>query len=247
MFEYNEGVILENQLRISPSSVNDLLGHFPYWFKSKVLKQKYEYGKPDNRVIGTIIHKLIETLYTGEHTYDEVMAEGINYMEANNISDTWEMITKIGLMFDTWKEEFYNKYPKPRKLEHWLEFEPSNRIKISGTCDVIFDKTVFDWKSTQKKKSSISQYKNQLYLYAWLLRKEGATIENVGICFIQHPLKSGNVNIVVIEEPIDEDYMKDLIAKIRTASELAIEAYDNETIRDFLSKIEVKSPYDRSS
>lgn len=246
MFGYNEGTLKMNQVRISPSGVNDLLGHFPYWFKSKVLKQDYDYGKPDNRVLGTVIHAMIENYYTSQYAPEYVLNQSSEYIEQMGVSDSWELINKADLMFDAWVEEFGSKEGKPSSLEQWVEFEPSDRIKISGTYDALFEHTLFDWKTTTKKKTIIDNYKNQLYLYAWLLRKQGKIIDNVGVCYIQQPLKSGKVNIVKVVEPIDGDYMVNLINRVKTASEKVIEAYDNEVIKNFLSEIEVKSPYDRS-
>lgn len=244
MFEYNEGTIKENQIRISPSGINDLIGHFPYWFKSRVLKQPYEYGKPDARVRGTILHALIESYY-GKHTEDYVMSQVPEYLEKMGITDSWQMMNDIDLMFNAWKEEFGSKH-KPDSMEQWLEFEPNDRIIISGTYDALFGDTVTDWKTGSKKKSNIDSYKNQLYLYTWLLRKQGKEVNNIQVCFIQTPLKSGAVNIVVMKEPIDEDYMTSLISSIQVCSKNAVKAMDNQDIKEFLSSIPAKSPYDRS-
>lgn len=247
MFEYNEGTLKMNQIRISPSGVNELLNNFSYWFKSRVLKQSYEYGKPDNRVLGTVLHALIENYYTKEHTQEEVLEKAGEYITNSGVVDSWKLIENVDTMFEAWKEQFAKEHEEPSKVEGWVEFEPSNRIKLSGTYDALFGDTLFDWKSTATKKSTFGNYKAQLYTYAWLLRKNDIEVNNIGICYIQQPLKSGQVNIIVLKEPIDEDYMRSLIGKIKTASDKVIEAMDNEVIRDFLANIDEKSPYDRSS
>lgn len=246
MFEYNEGTVKENQIRISPSSVGDLITNFPYWFKAKVLKQPYDYGKPDNRVLGTVVHAMIDNYYSKEMSHEVLIERSSEYIINSGVSDSWDMIQMADVMFEAWIEEF-GKKNKPSSSEQWVEFEPNDRIKISGTYDAIFDKRVHDWKTTASKKSDFGSYKSQLYLYAWLLRRSNVDIDEIGITYIQKPLKSGKVNVVTLIEPIDDGYMNQLIIKIQKASKKAIEALDNDVIREFISEIDVRSPYDRSS
>ena len=248
MFKYNSGEPKEGQIRISPSGIKDLIKNRPHWIKSNVLNQRKQ-ADMTNANIGTVIHAMIEATYKGIEPMG-VLQAGLAYYEFTNMWDVGQMLE---IMYESWKREYYPTDSEGGTNELWLEFEPSKEIVISGTSDRIVNNTIIDWKSTGSKLSSIDSYRGQLYMYAWIARKNGYEVDNIQAVGITRPRFSsktkewGKSSISVVNEPIDEEYLKILIGKVQHSVKDVLEVIGNKDILDWIGSTDILDPFDRSN
>lgn len=256
--EYNKGNLKENQLRVSPSGVKFLLENTPHWINENVLGNRNVSNKT-NMDAGTAFHYMIEKYYENQDMVN-VVNEALEWLEKEGHTDTWEAEEQLTKMFDVWVNEFPKTIQEKPEMEQWVEFEPNDKIMLSGTVDAIFRKTklLIDWKTSGSRKKDIKSYKSQMYLYAWLLRQNGCEINKVGACVVKRPARRkkptednevfGDSAIDIIIEPIDEDYMSELIQNIKERIKLVEMAHSNElTPIEWLSLVGVPDPYDRGN
>ncbi len=224
--EYKSGELKSGQIRISPSGISTLIDNQYGWYKSNILKEDRFTGNSASR-LGTIIHHRIEHFYKGTAHNKQ---EEIDWLTKEGEIDIWAITEAIEPMWEVWLKEYGNIYPKMDKCEEWLEFEPNDNIKVSGTVDGIVGDTIVDWKTTSTKKSSLGDYKYQLYMYAYLARELGHTINNVSVCYIVKPTKTLPARVFVITEPIEDEAMSWLIARVQLESRLLVECRDDDSL-----------------
>lgn len=244
MFEYNAGTKPENGIRISPSGVNTLLTNGAKWYQENVLGID-KFSGNDATVLGSIVHAYIENFYTNEHTHEHVKEKAQEYMELNRIANQMEMSAKANDMFEAWKRDYSLSYPMPTMLEKWLEFKASDRIVVSGTLDAYSEDTgvIIDWKTTSKKPHGMSQsHKEQLYMYAFLLKQNGYEPKLARVCYLQY-LKTGS-KVHVFDEEIIQSELDRLIDEVRDKAKLVLRAKDdNVSVDEFLTVMKIDNPF----
>ena len=229
LFEYRAGTAPEGGFRLKPSSISKLIDNPHAWYESNIQGKNDFHGNTNTR-LGSIIHALVENYYTKEYTYYEIVERAKVWLEEKEEPDQWKIIDSIEPMYNAWVKEYAEKYQKLQTIEGWVEYQPHDKIIVSGSYDALDGDTVVDYKTTGRKKSDLGDYWVQLYTYAWLLRKNGVTVNNVRIVYIQTPLKSGAVNIVTVEEPIDESAMSELVERIKDESMQVLETLDDPSL-----------------
>ena len=248
MFEYKAGTKPENGIRVSPSGVDKLLTNHPKWMQEFVYGIDRFQGNANTR-LGTIVHALIENYYIKKYSADRMEEKIEEYLEKEGVADRWEFTGKAYAMFNSFVENYASKNVVPDVHEGWVEYQPNSRIVVSGSFDALDGKTVVDYKTTRNKKDKITiEYRRQLYMYAWALRQNGTEIDSVRIVYIQQPLKSGNCNIYVDEEPIDEEFMADLIDDVKDKAKIVLSVMDGKlSASEYLQSVTVGSAFKAQS
>ena len=223
---YGGEPLAEGKIRLSPSSISNMFRNSGDWYQESILKKNPFSGNTASR-LGSIIHNRIELFYQGK-THDKQIEE--DWLAKEEESDMWAITEVVDDMFEQWVEQFGKLHPKPEHLEKFMSFEPMEDIVVSGSCDAIFGDTITDWKTSKAKKSSIGAYMYQLYIYAWLARKEGMEINNIQVVYIMQPTKTMKSRIEICKEPICEERMTWLLSRLKLESELLLECRDNPSL-----------------
>ena len=209
--QYHKIDIKEGEILISPSSIAQMFDNSGAWYKSYILGEKTFSGN-DNTYLGSLIHNRIELYYLGEPIDKELE---IAYLDSSNALDSWKIIEQLEPMHKTWVEQYGKVNKKPNELEIALQYSPIEGYVIGGSIDAIIGDTICDWKTSSKSKSSLSDYRMQLYAYAFIARKNGFTINNIQVVNIVKPTTKGEVKVNVLVEPIDEEYMKSFLSSLQ--------------------------------
>lgn len=179
--DYNSGNPLkEGQIRISPSQVSMLSDNELGWYKSNVLGER----NPSNTAmrLGTLTHYMCSCYLLGEFQPSDV--EIVEWLDRENETDQWRVIDDAKLMAKCFKDN-WECDGDGLLSEHWVEYEPNEKLILSGTADIITDDTVWDIKTTSKAKSSIGDYWMQLYTLAYIMRMNGRdNINNIGVIYL---------------------------------------------------------------
>ena len=249
---YNEGQTKEGQIRISPSGVKNLIYNRPFWIKQHILGMR-EINNKESLDLGTAMHHLFESYLLGKEL-SVSLPEAIEYLEMQGYSDTHEAHERLTKMFYMWKDNIHEFAEGEIKTEQWLEFEPNDKIKMSGTLDAMFGDTILDWKSSGTRKKSLDAYKHQLYLYAFIARQQGMIVNNVGAVVIKTPAKRtepkgdeifGSSAIDIIIEKIDEEFMDKFIKDLKESIKDIQFVIENQTILDWIKNTSIPDPYNR--
>jgi hypothetical protein len=214
--EYVKIEVEEGEVLLSPSSLSQMFDNPYAWYKTYILKEKSFNGN-DNTYLGSLLHNRIENYYLGSRNggYTPNKDDEVAYLDSNNAIDSWGIMEALEPMYNTWVEQYGKKFPKPNELELTLTYKPTDGFVLGGSIDAIVGNTVVDWKTSAKSKSSLADYKMQLYIYAYIARKNGFDINHVCVVNIVKPTVKGEVKVNVLTEPIDEDYMTELLRLIR--------------------------------
>lgn len=180
--DYNSGTLKDGQIRISPSQVNMLIQNDGAWFEYNVLRsKKHELNCSMN--LGTVTHYYIEKYIKGEFEPSE--GEIIDWLDSVGEIDQWRVLDNSKKMYKCFKDNWSNS--SKVLSEHWMEFEPSDLIKVSGTADIIIGDTILDVKTSSTEKYHLKDYLFQLYTLAYIARMNGMDINNVGIINLVEP------------------------------------------------------------
>jgi hypothetical protein len=208
---YHKIEIKEGDILLSPSSLAQLFDNSGSWYKQYILKEKSFSGN-DNTYLGSLLHNRIEQYYVGEWIQKDVE---LAYLDSNGAIDSWVIMNQLEPMYEQWVEQYANKYPKPEHIELALQYSPIEGFVLGGSADAIVGDTITDWKTSSKSKSSLADYKMQLYCYALIARKNGHTINNIQVVNIVKPTTKGEVKVNVLKEPIDDKYMEWFISQLQ--------------------------------
>lgn len=201
----------EGEILLSPSSLAQLFDNSGAWYKTYILKQS-KFSGNDNTYLGSLLHNRIEEYYLG-NSVDKALE--VSYLEDNNAVDSWKIFDALEPMYKGWVEQYGSKNKKPNELEIALQYSPTNGFVLGGSIDAIIGDTITDWKTSSKSKSSLADYRMQLYCYAFIARKNGFTINNIQVVNIVKPTVKGEVKVNVLVEPIDEEYMAEFLGLLQ--------------------------------
>ena len=211
MYEYYKIPIKEGDTLISPSSLAQMFDNPKAWYDNHILGLKSFSGN-DNTYLGTMLHARIHMYYLGEPIDKELE---IAYLDSSNALDSWKIMEQLEPMYASWVEQYGKVNKKPNELEIALQYSPIDGYVIGGSIDAIIGDTICDWKTSSKSKSSLADYRHQLYCYAFIARKNGFTINNIQVVNIVKPTTKGEVKVNVLVEPIDEEYMKSFLSSLQ--------------------------------
>lgn len=173
--QYNKIATNDGEILLSPSSIAQMFDNEGKWY-STYIKGENKFSGNDNTYLGTLLHARIEAFYNNEWLTKE---DELEYLEQNNAIDQWKIMEDLELMYKGWLEQYGKKNPKPNILEQTYTFKPAEDIVIGGTVDAIMGDALIDWKSSSKSKSSISEYKMQMYSYYFVIESNRKKIESM--------------------------------------------------------------------
>jgi hypothetical protein len=178
--EYVKIEVEEGEVLLSPSSLSQMFDNPMAWYKTYILKEKSFNGN-DNTYLGSLLHNRIENYYLSSRNggYIPNKDEEVAYLDSNNAIDSWKIMEALETMYNTWIELYAKKFPKPDLLEQQFKYSPTPGIVIGGSVDAIVGNILIDWKSSSKSKSSLSEYKLQLYAYSFIINSIRKKIEKM--------------------------------------------------------------------
>jgi len=185
---------------LSPSGLSKSLTNPCEWYLDFTGGNPNPFMGNEATVRGSMIHAAIEAHYLGEEIdYDEVRdwlklksayIPDLIGLEDNIISSTKQAI-------DVFKREMDHSTftsTSALHLEKYMEVDILPNLKLAGTADAIFSNTdgidsctMVDWKTSKMMKSSIGDYKAQLYAYVILARRNEINITRIATAYIVHP------------------------------------------------------------
>lgn len=213
------------KLKISPSSFGTFISRPWQWYRQQILKLD-EFKYSTSSVIGTIVHGVAAAVANGDkvdeadiESYIEQHEENENYCK-QTVKDSWyDMAVTL-----------VNEYTIPNKsrilaVEKQVFFELVDGVFPAGTLDLLEgtkeDAILTDYKSYNSKtkpKTMPAEYKYQLLVYVWILRKLGYFVTRIRLVYISRnidggisektnkPLKSYPPEVTVLTETVaDED------------------------------------------
>ena len=214
--DYHKIQVEEGEILISPSSIAQMFDNSGAWYKSYILGEKSFSGN-DNTYLGSLLHNRIEEYYlkrdNGQVKIDKELESA--YLASSNALDSWKIMEQLEPMYKQWIEQYGTASKTPNELELALQYSPIDGIVLGGSIDAIIGDTVNDWKSSSKSKTSLADYKMQLYCYAFIARKNGFKINNIQVVNIVKPTVKGEVKVNVLKEPIDEEYMSWFLGQLQ--------------------------------
>lgn len=211
-------------LKISPSSFGSFITTPWNWYRQQILGlDKFEYNTMS--VTGTIVHYCAEMVAKDQEVNEDYIEEYISSHEENEnycqqtVRDNWYEMAAV----------LINSYVILEKCnylatEKEVFSEVSKGIYAAGTLDAIqgskSDCMLVDYKtysSKTKPKTIPYNYKYQLMVYAWILRKLGYEVTRVRLVYVNRridgglsektgkPLKSYPPEVTVLTEVITEE------------------------------------------
>ena len=214
LFEY-DNIQIENKVRFSPSGFCNYYESPYHWYKSQILNENNFKGNTQT-VIGTLTHARIEAKWLGLEIDENVEIDYISRFDENPSVDCWKIADTVA---DIWNiiVDNLDLIGDADEVEQRVVFEiPNSRYFIGGTFDYRRGTTIGDIKTISTTPKQIKfNHKYQIYLYelARRMNKE-EPMDCIEVIYI---VKTKIPKILVLSEPIDEDFMayvKDEIKKM---------------------------------
>lgn len=206
-FKYND-IKIDGKIRLSPSSFCNFYESAGNWYKTQILKDN-EFTGNTNTVVGTIIHARLGAYWSGVKVDSDTELEYISQYDANPEVDCWKVADDVDRLFEAICEE-HSEFlrDKPEEVEQSLQFEiPDSEYFIGGTFDYRRKNVLGDIKTISTTPKAIKfNHKFQLYTYEMLRRLNDMTeCDTIEVLYI---VKLKKPKAVIIQEPIDEEFME---------------------------------------
>jgi len=186
----------ENAFRIGASSFSTFISRPWQFFKENVLNIGGFEGSTSS-VIGTICHFVCEQKAQGK----EPSLSEINQYIANQSSNPDVDAKVVNANWKPMAVELVNSYVLPNlgsytAIEEFVTFDLGNDIYIGGSIDALQGDTIVDYKTTSSKApSSIpSNYKQQLLVYAWVLKQLNRPMERIRLVYVNRPIDTRRIS-----------------------------------------------------
>ena len=212
------------QLKISPSSFGSFISTPWNWYRQQILGlDKFEYNT--SSVIGTIVHYVAEQVATGAEV-DEQEIEA--YISKHEDNENYVAETVRANWYDM-AAVLVNSYVL-ENMDNYLSAEQQvcaslgDEIYAAGTTDVLQgtkeDCMLIDYKtysSKTKPKTIPANYRYQLLVYVWILKKLGYNVTRIRLVYVNRnidgglsektgkPLKSYPPEVTVLTEEVTTD------------------------------------------
>lgn len=211
------------KFKISPSAFASFVSRPWQWYRQQVQGlDTFEYNT--SSVIGTIVHYCAQQLALGKEVDEEEIEAYINkHKENENYSKD-----EVSLNWYQMAYELVNNYVLLQNdilaVEEQFCALVNNGIYAAGTTDLLQgtkeDCMLVDYKtynSKTKPKAIPADYKYQLLVYCWILRKLGYNVNRIRLVYINRnidgglsektnkPLKSYPPEVVVLTETVAEE------------------------------------------
>ena len=178
--DYHKIQVQEGEILISPSSIAQMFDNSGAWYKSYILGEKTFTGN-DNTYLGSLLHHRIEEYYLKrDNGYVNINKElEIAYLDSSNALDSWKIMESLEPMYRAWIEQYGTASKTPEIIESSYQYSPIDGVVFGGTVDAIQGDTLIDWKSSSKSKSSLSDYRMQMYCYYFIINSKRKMIEKM--------------------------------------------------------------------
>ncbi len=173
-----------SKITLRPSSIRSFHETPKKWYKNHVLGEDKFEGNTAT-YLGTVVHKFAETYYTLE---DFNPHEILN--EAPEDVDKATILNEYPAMCKELEKKYLSKQNKPQLIEHYMNATLLDDFIIQGTCDAYNDGILVDYKTASKAKKDISEYTDQLNIYAYLLSLTGREVHTLRVINIIRATKT---------------------------------------------------------
>lgn len=208
--------------KISPSSFADFISYPHRWYRQQVLgEDKFTYNT--SSVIGTVVHYCAEQVAKKQEVDTDVINEYINSFKPTEDFDPLTVRDQWQLMAETLVNDYVLK-AKYLAVEKQTGAEIKDGYAVAGTLDALEgtkeDCLLNDYKTYSSKtapRAIPANYKYQLLVYAWLLRKEGYNVTRIRLTYVNRnivgeisqktgkQLKSYPPEVTVLTQTITEE------------------------------------------
>ena len=226
---YNNGIgiVKEGDFRISASGISRFFSNTNAWWRENMMGET-GFISSTASVLGTCVHYVAEVFAkTGTFT-DQNKQEVEDYIVAHTnpaYTDYNEEVDGdiIRTQYKIMAQNIVNEYlinNIPTQVELFVTEEILPGIFVGGSIDAITNDIVCDYKTTSMTKLPETikfEYRLQLLTYAWIMRKQGTTINRIRIIYVSRDkpgaisektgrqLKSYPSEVKVITENVTEE------------------------------------------
>jgi len=196
-YETGDGIIPDGMIKLSPSRFERFFSKPHEWFRELIMQEGGFDGNSGSN-IGNIIHATAEAEATGQTLTDDEIQEFIDSLpELVDEKHPWMNLEHHVIraaypdMQELIREFVRENLPTSTEGYIWRQITP--RIVVAGSYDayrvnpMTGNYIVTDYKTTGEKlppKSMSYSHKLQLYMYAWMLRKQGIMVDAIEIVYI---------------------------------------------------------------
>ena len=201
-YETGEGIIPDGMIKLSPSRFERFFSKPHEWFRELIMQEGGFEGNSGSN-IGNIIHATAEAQATGQ-TLSEVEINTFidSLKEVIDEKQPWLNLEHhvIRAAYPDMQElirTFVSENP-PTSTEGYIWKQITPRVVLAGSYDayrpnpMTGNYIITDYKTTGERlppKAMSYSHRLQLYLYAWMLRKQGILVDAVEVVYITryHP------------------------------------------------------------
>ncbi len=216
-FEYNDIIVPEGHIKISPSQIASFWNYPSIWYKDVFLGEKSFKGNTGSE-LGNIVHEIADSVAKNESLSREDVEEYIESIDNPDV-DKDEIRKHWYEMSHLLVNEYVLKNI-PDLHEYQTQVDLGDKVSLAGTLDGYYNSGIVnDYKtsSTKPKTDSIPwNYFVQLMAYGYMLKAEGKEVNRLRITWIVKPTKTLPARLFIVNHEVtDKDWKEfDDILKI---------------------------------
>jgi len=208
---------------LSPSSFSKFHNTPDEWYLDRIGKPTFDANS--NTVLGNAVHGAIDAFWNGdtvteadvklwvETHYSEQMETVVTNYQGQEVPkvDIEFVLANFMPMFEAWKHEYAELYPKPDITEGHVSLPIQDGMIMAGTLDGYEEERgiVIDYKTCGAKKTTISTgYRLQLVAYAIALKAQGKEVNGIRIVYIQRPTKRLPARVHIVDEELTQQMIE---------------------------------------
>lgn len=207
-------------IKLRPSSIRKFFEVPKSWYKNHILDEDKFEGNTAT-YLGTVVHKFAEAYYTLESWNPHEILD-----DAPDDVDKALILAEYPAMCKALEEKYLDIHDKPELTEHYMKSQISEEMLIQGTCDAYDKGVIVDYKTSAKAKKDISEYTQQLNIYAYLLSLTGREVHTLRVVNIVRATKTIAPRVHQLECPADIEEGKRLVHLMANKTKLALDNPD---------------------
>lgn len=212
-------------ITLRPSSIRSFHETGAKWYKNHILDEDKFEGNTAT-YLGTIVHKFAEAFYTLESWNPHEILD-----DAPEDVDKAVILAEYPAMCKELEDRYLNAHDKPELIEHFMQYNISEEMLIKGTCDAYDKGVLIDYKTSAKAKKDISEYTQQLNIYAFLLSLTNREVHTLRVVNIVRATKTLKPRVHMLECKADIQEGKRLVQLMADKTKLAL---DNPNFKDLI-------------
>ena len=251
-FDYFDGgEEIQDCIRVSPSRFNKLWSNPSEWYRETVEGESNFEGNTAT-YLGTIVHAIADLVANDPNgnrdSLDDEVEAYLATIPFSRLDINKQEIRSLWRDMSSMACSEYVLHTDYHSTEEFIYHKLDDNLVVGGTYDFIKkdgngNLVLGDYKTASKKPSSIGMYRNQLLLYAWVLKQKGITIDSIEIVAIVKPTKTMGVRVFTFNEPVtsqDMDNVTNALANIKLSLRLL---KTNPEYKDLLFRPQLKENY----